>query len=515
MAGRRTRGVANGGGLRAELYKGRTTSYVILACIVAACGGLIYGYEIGISGKARFSSIYREFPSSYHSFPRDDCSNGAQRPTTLTSSFYLAGIAASLLASHVTKIYGRRLSILCGGLCSLVGAVLSGAAQNLAMIILGRIMHGIGHGFGNQAVPLYLSEMAPAKIRGALNIMFQLAITIGILWANLINYGSLQIPDWGWRLSFGLAGVPAILMTMGGFFLPETPNSLIERGRYEEARRLLTKVRGTEEVDAEYEDIKEASELAVANPFKAIFQRKNRPQLVMATMIPFFQQFTGINATIFYVPVLFQKLGFGTDASLYTAVITGAVNVMATLVAITFVDKWGRRALFLEAGVQMFVTQVAIGLILAIITPLTKSSAVIVLIVICIYVSSFAWSYGPLGWLIPSEIFTLETRSVAQGINVAVNFLFTFVSAQAFPAMLCHMTYGIFLFFAAWVLAMSLFIYFFLPETKSVPIEKMTSVWRRHWYWKRFIPDEDPPALPSYRQDRKDPTLSNNLKFQE
>ncbi|XP_024530317.1 sugar transport protein MST4-like [Selaginella moellendorffii] len=106
------------------------------------------------------------------------------------------------------------------------------------------------------------------------------------------------------------------------------------------------------------------------------------------------------------------------------------------------------------------------------------NSAVLVVIVICIYVSSFAWSWGTLGWLIPSEIFTLETRSVGQGINVAVNFLFTFVIAQAFLAMLCHMMSV--LFFAAWVLVMSLFVYFFLPETKSVPIEKMTSVWRRH-----------------------------------
>ncbi|EFJ37603.1 hypothetical protein SELMODRAFT_451487 [Selaginella moellendorffii] len=479
--------MANGGGLTTELYKGRTTSYVILACIVAACGGLTIGYEIGISGKTRFV-----IDLSRISFVLSQV-NEDKRLIIFTSSLYLVGIAASLLASHVTKIYGRRLSILCGGLCSLVGAVLSGAAQNLAMLILGRIMHGIGLGFGNQAVPLYLAEMAPAKIRGALIIMFQLAITIGILCANLINYGSL----WGWRLSLGLAGVPAILMTMGGFFLPETPNSLIERGRYEEARRLLTKIRGTEEVDAEYEDIKEASELAVTNPFKAIFQRKNRPQLVMATMIPFFQQFTGINAIMFYALVLFKKLGFGTDASLYSAVITGAVNVMATLVAITFVDKCGRRALFLEAGVQMFFTQMAIGLIFAIITPLSKSFAVIVVIMICIYVSSFAWSWGPLGWLI--EIFTLETRSVGQGINVAVNFLFTFVIAQAFLAMLCHMTYGIFFFFAAWVLVMSLFVYFFLPETKSIPIEEMTSVWRRHWYWKRFVPDEDPPALPSYK----------------
>ncbi|KAJ7547075.1 hypothetical protein O6H91_08G067600 [Diphasiastrum complanatum] len=343
--------------------------------------------------------------------------------------------------------------------------------------------------------------MAPAKLRGSLNIMFQLAITIGILAANLINYGTDKIKPWGWRVSLGLAGVPALLMFVGGLFLPETPNSLIERGYQDKGRALLEKVRGTKNVDAEFQDLVQASEKAnaIKQPFRNILEKRNRPQLVMATLIPFFQQFTGINAIMFYAPVLFKTIGFGGNASLYSAVITGAVNVVATLVSIFTVDRWGRRLLFLEAGVQMFIAQVVIAIVLGEkfggTKELSKGFAALVVVVICVYVSAFAWSWGPLGWLVPSEIFPLETRSAGQSITVSVNMLFTFVIAQAFLAMLCHLKYGIFLFFAGWVVVMSLFVYFFLPETKNVPIEEMITVWRKHWFWKLFVPAADTYAV--------------------
>jgi MFS family permease len=161
----------------------------------------------------------------------------------------------------VTHRHGRKASIVCGGVSFLIGAALNVAAVNLAMLILGRIMLGVGIGFGNQAVPLYLSEMAPAHLRGGLNMMFQLATTLGIFTANLINYGTQNIRPWGWRLSLGLAAAPALLMTLAGLFLPETPNSLIERGRVEEGRRVLERIRGTADVDAEFTDMVEASEL--------------------------------------------------------------------------------------------------------------------------------------------------------------------------------------------------------------------------------------------------------------
>jgi MFS family permease len=216
---------------------------------------------------------------------------------------------------------------------------------------------------GMQSVPVYLSEMAPAKLRGALNIGFQMAITIGILAANLINYGTAQIKGgWGWRLSLGLAAVPAIMMTVGSLFLPDTPNSILERGHAEKAKQMLRKVRGTDNVDDEFQDLIDATEAAkkVAHPWRNILERRYRPQLVICILVPFFQQLTGINVIMFYAPVLFKTLGFGGNASLISAVITGVVNVLATVVSIFTVDKFGRRLLFLEGGIQMTLCQVCL-----------------------------------------------------------------------------------------------------------------------------------------------------------
>lgn len=204
--------------------------------------------------------------------------------------------------------------------------------------------------------------MAPAKIRGALNMGFQMAITIGILVAGLINFGTAKIEGgWGWRLSLALAAVPAIMMTIGSLFLPDTPNSILERGHTQKSKEMLQKIRGTENVDTEFQELVDASEAAkrVQHPWRNIFRPRYRPQLVVCILVPFFQQLTGINVIMFYAPVLFKTLGFGDEASLMSAVITGAVNVLATLVSIFTVDRFGRRVLFLEGGVQMIISQVS------------------------------------------------------------------------------------------------------------------------------------------------------------
>lgn len=208
-------------------------------------------------------------------------------------------------------------------------------------------------------MPVYLSEMAPAKIRGALNIGFQMMITFGILIANLINFGTSKHQN-GWRISLGLGAVPAIVLCVGSLCLDETPNSLIERGQHAEAKAMLQKIRGTNNIEEEYQDLVDASEAAskVKHPWKNIAQPEYRPQVTFCTFIPFFQQLTGINVVMFYAPVLFKILGFGNDASLMSAVITGGVNVVGTLVSVFTVDKLGRRILFLEGGIQMFICQV-------------------------------------------------------------------------------------------------------------------------------------------------------------
>ncbi|KAL1803911.1 hypothetical protein ACET3Z_032558 [Daucus carota] len=485
-------------------FEAKITPIVIISCIMAATGGLMFGYDVGVSGGVTSMDDFLKkfFPVVYRKTQADDDSNYCkydnQGLQLFTSSLYLAGLTATFFASYTTRRLGRRFTMLIAGIFFIIGVVLNAAAQDLAMLIAGRILLGCGVGFANQAVPLFLSEIAPTRIRGGLNILFQLNVTIGILFANLVNYFTAKIHGWGWRLSLGLAGIPAVLLTIGALLVVDTPNSLIERGKLDEGKKVLRKIRGTDKIEPEFLELVEASRIAkeVKHPFRNLLMRRNRPQLVIAIALQIFQQCTGINAIMFYAPVLFSTLGFKDNASLYSAVITGAVNVLSTVVSIYVVDKLGRRILLLEAGVQMFFAQIIIAIILGIkVTDhsdnLGSAYAVVVVVMICTFVSAFAWSWGPLGWLIPSETFPLETRSAGQSVTVCVNFLFTFVIAQAFLSMLCHFKYGIFLFFSGWVLIMSIFVVFLMPETKNVPIEEMTDrVWKQHWFWKRFMEDE-------------------------
>ena len=411
-----------------------------------------------------------------------------------TSSLFMAGLVASLAASVLTSRFGRKATMLMSGIAFLIGAGLTAGAVHVVMLVVGRIALGVGVGFANQAVPLYLSEMAPHHLRGACNIMFQLATTIGILVAQLLNMATSGLGDWGWRLSLAGAALPAILLTLGGLILPDTPNSLAQRGHEQEAVKVLRRLRGVDDVEAEMDDIRAAVASAEQEKggWKTIFYRKYRPELTMAVCIPIFQQFTGINSIMFYAPVIMSSLGMGTKAALLNTVIIGAVNVGATLVSVYLVDRAGRKPLFIEGGIQMAAAQVAMAALLGTyfkdgVTTLPPAVGIAVIAVICLFVSAFAWSWGPLGWLVPTEIQPLETRSTGQGITVAVNFALTFIMGQFFVSMMCGMRFGIFLFFAAWVVVMTIFVAALLPETKGVPLEEVSDLWRAHWFWKRIV----------------------------
>ncbi|CAH2056750.1 unnamed protein product [Thlaspi arvense] len=176
---------------------------------------------------------------------------------------------------------------------------------------------------------------------------------------------------------------------------------------------------------------------------------------------------------------------------LASAIVTGVVGITSTFISMVVVDRVGRRLLLLLGGFQMLISQVIVGSTMAAQLGdhggIAKGYAFMVIIFVCIFVAGFGWSWGPLGWLIPSEIFPLEIRSAGQSINVAVNFLFTFIVAQSFLPMLCHFKAGIFFFYGGWAAAMTGFVYLFLPETKNVPIEQMERVWRMHWFWRRIV----------------------------
>ncbi|XP_022862558.1 sugar carrier protein C-like [Olea europaea var. sylvestris] len=236
-----------------------------------------------------------------------------------------------------------------------VDAIINAAAVHVSMLTIGRVLLGIGVGFVNQYIfvlillitqsaPLYLSEMSPYNWRGTFNVCFQLIITIGILTANLFNYIFAKIEGgWGWGSAWDWLAF-LLSSSLLHLFSSTIPQTLVDRGKEEEAKALLKRIREVEIVDAEFNDILAAKNEArlMQNPWQNLFKRRcYRPQLVMSILIPFFQQLTGINVVMFYAPVLFKTIGFGSDASLMSAAITSIINALATGVSIAFADKWG------------------------------------------------------------------------------------------------------------------------------------------------------------------------------
>ncbi|KAM7462632.1 hypothetical protein LguiA_030753 [Lonicera macranthoides] len=485
-----------------DVFESRITFYVLTCWILAAFGGLMFGYDVGISGGVTGMDdfLIKFFPKVHerkmHAKENNYCKYDDQLLQLFTSSLYLAALVASSGASKACSILGRKPTIMMASTLFMAGAALSAASEHKWMLICGRILFGIGVGFGNEVVPVFLTEVAPIQHRGAVNILFQLFVTIGILTASLVNYATSTIHPNGWRVSLGLAGAPALFLFLGSLIITETPTSLVERGKHEKGKKVLKTLRGVDNVDAEYEQIKNACEQAklVKHPFKKLMKRSSMPPLFIAIVMQIFQQFTGINAIMFYAPVLFQTVGFKSNGALLSAVITGIVNVSSTFVSIYAVDKVGRRKLLLQACVQMFIAQTAIGAILLVyLKPtgsLDKTLAAIVVVLVCMFVMSFAWSWGPLGWLIPSETFPVETRTAGFAFAVSSNMFFTFLIAQAFLSMLCHMQATIFFFFSAWIFVMGVFVVFLLPETKGVPIDDMVErVWKQHPIWKKCFRD--------------------------
>ncbi|KAK5794087.1 hypothetical protein PVK06_035286 [Gossypium arboreum] len=296
-----------------------------------------------------------------------------------TSSLYLAALVSSCAASKVCSKLSQSLQFF------LARAALRAAAQLLWMLLIGRVLLRICVGFGNespmkliyQAVPLFLSEIAPTKHRGAVNIHFQLFPTIGMFFANLVNYSTSNRHPYGWRVSLRIAGHCPVH-------------------------------RGVEDVDSEFEQIVIASKIAqeVKHPCNKLMNCCSMPPQIIGVMLQFFQQFTGINTVVFYAPVLLQTIGFKNDASFLFSVITGSVNVFVSVFAVV---KFHSRIPLLKASIQMFVCQTVIGAILLVhlhaTDSLTKTQA--------------------------CETFSLETRTAEFAFAVSSNMLFTFIIAQA------------------------------------------------------------------------------------
>lgn len=495
--------VAGPGGRSASYNKGRITPYVLLACFVGACTGLVFGYDIGIAGgviaypdfQARF---FPQVLSAQHDTGSAFCKYSDPMIQFFVSVLFLAGIVGAFIGSLTSKTIGRKYTMMLGGCFFLVGAAILAPAINVAMLIVGRVAMGLGVGICVQCGPLFLSELAPYHLRGAFNTQFQLFITIGILVAQLINYGN-QHYTWGWRLNLGLAGIPALLLIIGAALVPETPSHIVERGNIERGREVLQKIRGTDDVDAELDDLVDAARTAhnqTVNPWHAIFSRRYTPQLVILVALQAFNQLDGINSIMFYTPQLFSALGSGTSQALLTHVIIGVVNVVTTFVAVFTVDRLGRTFWMIEASAHMAACEVIMGIIIRkMMDPVTGSlphgATVGLIVVVCVFIAGHAWGWGPMPWLVCSEVQPMHTRAAGTALATIINFVLTFIIGQFFLSMLCSWHDGVFYFFAAWLVFMGIFTYFLVPETKGIPIEAIEDKFRQHWFWGKVMRRHD------------------------
>ncbi|MCO5549034.1 hypothetical protein L7F22_002501 [Adiantum nelumboides] len=505
--------VADGAVEAIKAPQARITAYVVFTCIMAGSGGLMYGYDLVIAGGISIMDdfLLKFYPEVYthkNNAKEDNyCKYNNQVFQLFSSSLYLAALIATFFASAVSKRLGRKVTMLCAGLFYILGTVIGTAAQNLAMLITGRALLGCGLGFANQAVPVYLSEIAPPRFRGALNMLFVVYVTIGILAGNIVNYFAAKVHPWGWRLSLGIAGIPALLLTLSSLIVVETPSSLIERGKHEEARDVLHRIRGTSEVSAEFDELLDDSKRLHGSSnwtgFREFFcERRHRGEMVVVCLIPFFQQVAGNDAILFYGAFLFKLAGFGDQASLYSAIITGACTFLACSTSTLFVDKVGRRRLLLFGCALMASSLAVVGSIFAAklrgdVKKLASAESVTEVVMVCVFVIGFGASLGPLAWLIPSEILSQNIRSAGQSVAVFVNMLFKFVIAQTFLSMLCAFKFGLFFFIAGWSVVIAIFTVLLLPETKHVPLYKMEALWQNHWFWNKVVgPPFQPNSMP-------------------
>lgn len=328
--------------------------------------------------------------------------------------------------------------------------------------------------------------------------MFQLACTIGIVVFSIINYGVRNVEK-GWRITPGIAIAPPLLMILGSLVIPDSPNSLLERGHAEEARRVLEAYRGTSDVDEEFSDIadsvNEASKYTLRQSFHAMFTPRYIPALIIGVSTQLFQQFSGINAVMYYSANLFNSIGKGMTESLRNTVIVNSVNCGSTFVAVALIDRLGRRVLLLEGAAQMVIMHAIIAALMG--SKFSNTPGLIVgdqvgnavLAMLCLFVAGFAWSWGPLPWAIPPEVNGMETRPAALAISTLSNMLFTFIITMSFQQMLCSMQFGVFIFFAAFCIMAFLFTLFLIPETKGVPVERVQILMARHPLWKNVMGD--------------------------
>jgi sugar porter (SP) family MFS transporter len=453
--------------LEAELQNSATAqaktgnrAFVYLAAIFAALGGLLFGYDTGvISGAELF--FRNEFTL-----------------TTFALEVIVSGVLAgaafgALLGGRLADLFGRRKLLIATALIFAAGALLCAMAPSAVILAVGRIIVGLGIGLSSSGVPVYISEVAPADARGWQVSLFQLAITVGILLAYLVDYAFAGIQ--GWRWMFGLAVIPAAIFGTGMFFLPESPRWLLRRGDRAAARAMLARIRDTGDVETELREIEQSvTKAPESGRFSDLLARSLRPALVVGIGLAIFQQITGINTVIYYAPLIIQSAGISSasGAILATAGI-GAVNVLMTIFSMWLIDRQGRRPLLLAGIAGMAITLCLLGFVFHA-SHQSAGMAWLAVISMMAYVGSFAISLGPIFWLLISEIYPLKIRNSAEGVaatfNWGANLLVTLTFLTLVETLGPSRTFWL---YGLCAIAAGLFSYYFVPETKVRTLEEI------------------------------------------
>ena len=443
----------------------RGPRFVFIAALFAALGGLLFGYDTGvISGALIF--IKREF----------GLTTAAEE--IVVSGVLLGATIGAIIGGKAADFFGRRRVLLVTAAIFGIGALTSAIAPSPAILIVSRVVLGLAIGLASTNVPVYLSEVAPARARGWVVSLFQLAVTIGIVIAYLTDYAFAGMEGWRWML--GLAVVPALVFGAGMFFLPETPRWLIRGGQHEVAHRVLIRIRELADVDVEIEEIKASlAQQTESGRWVDLLSQQVRPALIVGLGLAIFQQITGINTVIYYAPKILQAAGFNSasGAILATAGV-GVVNVSMTIIAMFLVDRAGRRPLLLVGIAGMIVTLGMLGLSFRI---SNQSVQLAWIAVICLmgYVASFAISLGPIFWLMIAEIYPLKIRGLAEGMAATFNWGSNLLVSLTFLTLVEKLgASSTFLLYAFASVASWLFAYYLVPETKGRTLEEIEAFWR-------------------------------------
>lgn len=438
-------------------------SYVVLISVVAALGGLLFGFDTAvISGTINFIQPY---------FGLSEAALG-----WTVSSLLFGCIGGVMLAGKAGDRYGRKKVLMAAALLFFVSAVVSAAAQSLAVFVVARVLGGLAVGVASILSPMYIAELAPAKYRGTLVSLNQLAVVIGILVAFFSNYLLVDtgLNNWRWMLLV-IAG-PAVLLFFSLFFVPESPRWLVARGENDRALSVLVKTSGDTLAKTELKEIEKTLKNQDESTFRELLAPKIRPLLMIGVLLAVFQQITGINTIMYYAPKIFANVGQSNDSALLQTILIGGTNLVFTLVAMALIDRFGRKVLIVTGSAGMMLMLAGLSALYF----AGQTSGIGVLIMILGYIAFFAASLGPALWVMAAELFPNRLRSKGMSVAIIALWIACTVVTIVFPVMLEKLSGGItFLIFALICLVNLLFVIKYVPETKGKTLEELEQEFAR------------------------------------